>query len=152
MPNILVVEDDENLNRGITFSLKKSGYEVFSAESVKKANGMACCSFHNDRYPSLKLNEDHQHSGSAETGSAGAGLSTGAGLDSSVQRYATVGRNICRGQNGYRAKPLMNAKGNQGGKGCCSDGAGSEERKHRNTNTLPGSVDRIWNFDGGIVY
>ena len=27
----------ENLNRGITFSLKKSGYEVFSAESVKKA-------------------------------------------------------------------------------------------------------------------
>ena len=37
MPNILVVEDDENLNRGITFSLKKSGYQVFSAESVKKA-------------------------------------------------------------------------------------------------------------------
>ena len=35
MPGILVVEDDENLNRGITFSLKKSGYEVFSAESVK---------------------------------------------------------------------------------------------------------------------
>ena len=34
MPGILVVEDDENLNRGITFSLKKSGYEVFSAESV----------------------------------------------------------------------------------------------------------------------
>ena len=29
MPGILVVEDDENLNRGITFSLKKSGYEVF---------------------------------------------------------------------------------------------------------------------------
>jgi hypothetical protein len=28
----------------------------------------------------------------------------------------------------------------------------SEERKHRNTNTLPGSVDRIWNFDGGIAY
>ena len=37
MPGILVVEDDENLNRGITFSLKKSGYEVFSAESVKKS-------------------------------------------------------------------------------------------------------------------
>ena len=36
MLGILVVEDDENLNRGITFSLKKSGYEVFSAESVKK--------------------------------------------------------------------------------------------------------------------
>ena len=33
MPGILVVEDDENLNRGITFSLKKSGYKVFSAES-----------------------------------------------------------------------------------------------------------------------
>ena len=31
MPGILVVEDDENLNRGITFSLKKAGYEVFSA-------------------------------------------------------------------------------------------------------------------------
>ena len=26
-----MVEDDENLNRGITFSLKKSGNEVFSA-------------------------------------------------------------------------------------------------------------------------
>ena len=36
MPNILVVEDDENLNRGITFSLKKSGYQVFSAETIKK--------------------------------------------------------------------------------------------------------------------
>ena len=41
MPNILVVEDDENLNRGITFSLKKSGYQVFSAESVKKAKRIA---------------------------------------------------------------------------------------------------------------
>ena len=41
MPGILVVEDDENLNRGITFSLKKSGYEVFSAESVKKAKRIA---------------------------------------------------------------------------------------------------------------
>ncbi len=37
MPGILVVEDDENLNRGITFSLKKSGYEVFSAESMRKS-------------------------------------------------------------------------------------------------------------------
>ena len=34
MPGILVVEDDENLNRGNTFSLKKSGYEVFSADSA----------------------------------------------------------------------------------------------------------------------
>ena len=41
MPGILVVEDDENLNRGITFSLKKSGYKVFSAESVKKAKRIA---------------------------------------------------------------------------------------------------------------
>ena len=41
MPGILVVEDDENLNCGITFSLKKSGYEVFSAESVKKAKRIA---------------------------------------------------------------------------------------------------------------
>ena len=41
MPGILVVEDDENLNRGITFSLKKSGYAAFSAESVKKAKRIA---------------------------------------------------------------------------------------------------------------
>ena len=39
MPGILVVEDDENLNRGITFSLKKSGYEVFSAGISEKAKG-----------------------------------------------------------------------------------------------------------------
>ena len=45
MPGILVVEDDENLNRGITFSLKKSGYEVFSAESVKKVIIMWMLSF-----------------------------------------------------------------------------------------------------------
>ena len=50
MPGILVVEDDENLNRGITFSLKKSGYEVFSAESVKKAK--------RDR-KSTRLNSSH---------------------------------------------------------------------------------------------
>lgn len=35
MPGILVVEDDENLNRGITFSLKNPDMR-FSAESVKK--------------------------------------------------------------------------------------------------------------------
>ena len=34
MPGILVVEDDENLNRGITFSLKKSGYEVKRVRAV----------------------------------------------------------------------------------------------------------------------
>ena len=49
MPGILVVEDDENLNRGITFSLKKSGYQVFSAETIKKSkaafqkNPSECC-------------------------------------------------------------------------------------------------------------
>ena len=57
MPNILVVEDDENLNRGITFSLKKSGYEVFSAESVKKAKRIASdhndAVFHNKNLPSV---------------------------------------------------------------------------------------------------
>ena len=35
MPDILVVEDDENLNRGITFSLKKSGYESLTTEEKK---------------------------------------------------------------------------------------------------------------------
>ena len=34
MPGILVVEDDENLNRGITFSLKKSGYEGYRTKRV----------------------------------------------------------------------------------------------------------------------
>ena len=34
MPGILVVEDDENLNRGITFSLKNPDMS-FPAESVK---------------------------------------------------------------------------------------------------------------------
>ena len=33
MPGILVVEDEENLNRGITFSLKKSGLEGISGLS-----------------------------------------------------------------------------------------------------------------------
>ena len=38
MPGILVVEDDENLNRGIyIFNLKKSGYEVFQAELSEKS-------------------------------------------------------------------------------------------------------------------
>ena len=42
MPGILLVEDDENLNRGITFSLKKSGYEVFSARSEERRVGKEC--------------------------------------------------------------------------------------------------------------
>ena len=32
MPGILVVEDDENLNRGITFSLKKPHIRIFSVK------------------------------------------------------------------------------------------------------------------------
>ena len=41
MPDILVVEDDENLNRGITFSLKKFRYGGFSAGLIKKAKKIA---------------------------------------------------------------------------------------------------------------
>lgn len=41
MSNILVIEDDENVNRGITFSLEKSGYKVFSAETIKEAKKIA---------------------------------------------------------------------------------------------------------------
>ena len=67
MPNILVVEDDENLNRGITFSLKKSGYEVFSAESVKKAKriasdnnvDVAICDVNLPDRKSTRLNSSH---------------------------------------------------------------------------------------------
>ena len=35
MPGILVVEDDENLNRGITFSLKKSDLNAHSTLRIK---------------------------------------------------------------------------------------------------------------------
>lgn len=35
MPGILVVEDDENLNRGITFSLKNPDMRFFSRISEK---------------------------------------------------------------------------------------------------------------------
>ena len=34
MPDILVVEDDENLNRGITFSLKKSVFRIIDISMV----------------------------------------------------------------------------------------------------------------------
>lgn len=37
MANILVLEDDESVNRGITFSLKKSGNTVFSCETISEA-------------------------------------------------------------------------------------------------------------------
>ncbi|MGG7060029.1 response regulator transcription factor [Clostridium tertium] len=41
MPNILVIEDDANVNRGIAFSLEKSGNVVFSAETIKSAEEIA---------------------------------------------------------------------------------------------------------------
>ncbi|MGH2105002.1 response regulator transcription factor [Aerococcus urinaeequi] len=41
MSSILVLEDDVNLNRGITFSLEKSGEIVFSAETIQAAKSVA---------------------------------------------------------------------------------------------------------------
>ena len=55
MPNILVVEDDENLNRGITFSLKKSGYQVFSAETIKKAKLLSRKTLERRSNPKVKI-------------------------------------------------------------------------------------------------
>lgn len=40
MANILVVEDDVNVNRGISFSLEKSGNKVFSSVTVNEARKM----------------------------------------------------------------------------------------------------------------
>ena len=37
MMSILVIEDDENVNRGITFSLEKAGNNVFSSVTIKAA-------------------------------------------------------------------------------------------------------------------
>lgn len=37
MSNILLVEDDESLNRGISFKLKKEGYNVFEVASLEGA-------------------------------------------------------------------------------------------------------------------
>lgn len=37
MNNVLLVEDDESLNRGISFKLKKEGMEVFSCKCLKEA-------------------------------------------------------------------------------------------------------------------
>lgn len=37
MENILLVEDESSLNRGISFKLKKEGYNVFSAMTIKEA-------------------------------------------------------------------------------------------------------------------
>lgn len=37
MKNILLLEDDESLNRGISFKLKKEGYTIFSAYDIANA-------------------------------------------------------------------------------------------------------------------
>lgn len=37
MGNILIVEDDKSLNRGISFKLSKEGYSVFSSYNIKEA-------------------------------------------------------------------------------------------------------------------
>ena len=37
MANILLLEDDESLNRGITLKLQKEGYQVFGAFGVTEA-------------------------------------------------------------------------------------------------------------------
>ena len=36
MKNILLIEDEENLNRGISLKLKKEGYAFFSAACVSE--------------------------------------------------------------------------------------------------------------------
>lgn len=41
MINILIIEDDENVNRGIAFSLEKSGKRVFPAITIKEAEKIA---------------------------------------------------------------------------------------------------------------
>lgn len=40
MKNILLVEDDNSLSRGISFKLDKEGYKVFAAKSIKEAQEM----------------------------------------------------------------------------------------------------------------
>ncbi len=40
MAYILLIEDDANVNRGITFSLEKSGHKVFSGSTIKDAKNM----------------------------------------------------------------------------------------------------------------
>lgn len=37
MAEILLLEDEESVNRGIEFTLKKEGYEVESARTIKEA-------------------------------------------------------------------------------------------------------------------
>ena len=45
MQNILLIEDEENLNRGISLKLKKEGYTVFSASTVTEGLYI----FHNNK-------------------------------------------------------------------------------------------------------
>lgn len=45
MQNILLIEDEENLNRGISLKLKKEGYAVFSASTVTEGLEL----FHNNK-------------------------------------------------------------------------------------------------------
>lgn len=40
MKHILLLEDDENLNRGISLKLGKEGYHVFSAGTISEANSI----------------------------------------------------------------------------------------------------------------
>ena len=40
MKGILLLEDDKSLNRGISFKLKKEGYNLFSASSIKEARNI----------------------------------------------------------------------------------------------------------------
>lgn len=42
MSNILLLEDDESLNRGISLKLQKEGYQVFSAFGVTEAKQIFC--------------------------------------------------------------------------------------------------------------
>jgi two-component system response regulator VicR len=40
MKKILLLEDDKNLNRGISLKLSKEGYQVFSAYTIREAEGI----------------------------------------------------------------------------------------------------------------
>ena len=40
MKKILLLEDDESLNRGISLKLSKEGYQVLSAYTMREANAL----------------------------------------------------------------------------------------------------------------
>lgn len=45
MNTILLLEDDANLNRGISLKLRKEGYDVYSAFTIKEAEDLfSACS------------------------------------------------------------------------------------------------------------